>query len=58
MLVSTLKWRAEFRAADTVNEEFDPDIFGKLGYLHGKDKEGRPITLVNVRLVVTRLTFI
>jgi len=44
MLISTLKWRAEFRAADTVNEQFDQNIFGKLGYLHGKDKEGRPIT--------------
>ncbi|KAG8717173.1 Non-classical phosphatidylinositol transfer protein (PITP) [Ceratobasidium sp. 394] len=44
MLISTLKWRAEFRAADTVNEKFDQNIFGKLGYVHGKDKEGRPIT--------------
>ncbi|KAG8698701.1 Non-classical phosphatidylinositol transfer protein (PITP) [Ceratobasidium sp. 395] len=44
MLISTLKWRAEFRAADTVNEQFDQKIFGKLGYVHGKDKEGRPIT--------------
>ncbi|KAG8748371.1 Non-classical phosphatidylinositol transfer protein (PITP) [Ceratobasidium sp. 414] len=44
MLISTLKWRAEFRAADTVNEKFDPNIFGRLGYVHGTDKEGRPIT--------------
>ncbi|KAG8749040.1 Non-classical phosphatidylinositol transfer protein (PITP) [Ceratobasidium sp. 428] len=44
MLISTLKWRAEFRAADTVNEQFDQKIFGKLGYVHGKDKERRPIT--------------
>jgi len=44
MLISTLKWRAEFRAASTVNEKFDPNIFGRLGYVHGKDKEGRPIT--------------
>ncbi|KAF8605958.1 CRAL/TRIO domain-containing protein [Ceratobasidium sp. AG-I] len=44
MFISTLKWRAEFRATDTVNEQFDQSIFGKLGYVHGKDKEGRPIT--------------
>jgi hypothetical protein len=44
MLISTLKWRAQFRAADTVNEQFDQNIFGKLGFVHGKDKGGRPIT--------------
>ncbi|QRV74166.1 glycoside hydrolase family 43 protein [Ceratobasidium sp. AG-Ba] len=44
MLVSTLKWRAEFRAAETADERFDQNIFGKLGYVHGKDKEGRPVT--------------
>ena len=46
MFISTLKWRAEFRAAETVNEQFDGKIFGKLGYVHGNDKEGRPVTCV------------
>ncbi|ELU43547.1 beta-xylosidase [Rhizoctonia solani AG-1 IA] len=48
MLVATLKWRAEFRAADTINEQFDENVFGKLGYVHGKDKEGRPLDRYNV----------
>ena len=44
MFTDTLKWRVEFRAAETVNEQFDETVFGKLGHVHGKDKEGRPIT--------------
>jgi hypothetical protein len=44
MFIATLRWRAEFRTADTANEQFDENIFGKLGYVHGKDKEGRPVT--------------
>jgi hypothetical protein len=44
MFVATLKWREEFRAADAAKEEFPEDVFGKLGYVYGKDKDGRPIT--------------
>jgi len=44
MLIETLKWRHEFKASETASETFPEDIFGKLGYVYGKDKEGRPVT--------------
>ncbi|CAO3600484.1 unnamed protein product [Absidia cylindrospora] len=43
MLVDSLKWRKEFKADELVTESFDVDLFGSLGYLHGKDKAGRPV---------------
>ncbi|ORZ15814.1 CRAL-TRIO domain-containing protein [Absidia repens] len=43
MLVDSLKWRKEFKADELVTESFDVDLFGPLGYLHGKDKAGRPV---------------
>lgn len=43
-LTATIKWRHEFRAAETVNETFPEDVFGGFGFVEGKDKEGRPIT--------------
>lgn len=46
MLISTLKWRVEFKADDLVNEQFPEDVFGNLGHIFGKDKEGRPVTYV------------
>ncbi|KAI0352077.1 CRAL/TRIO domain-containing protein [Trametes cingulata] len=44
MLVATLRWRDEFKIDEVVKEEFDPEVFGKLGKVFGKDKEGRPVT--------------
>jgi phosphatidylinositol transfer protein SFH5 len=44
--IATLKWRAEFRPEDTLNETFPDDAFDGLGYVFGKDREGRPITHV------------
>ncbi|RPD58931.1 CRAL/TRIO domain-containing protein [Lentinus tigrinus ALCF2SS1-7] len=44
MLVSTLKWRDEFKIDEIMQEKFDPEVFGKLGVVHGKDKEGHPVT--------------
>ncbi|KAG8954115.1 Non-classical phosphatidylinositol transfer protein (PITP) [Tulasnella sp. 419] len=44
MLAETLKWRHTFKAAETADEEFPDDVFGKIGYVYGKDKGGRPIT--------------
>jgi hypothetical protein len=44
MFMATLKWREEFHAAETVNETFPEDVFGGLGYVFAKDKEGHPIT--------------
>lgn len=45
-LIAALKWRAEFRPEDTLHESFPDDAFDGLGYVFGKDKEGRPITYV------------
>ncbi|EJD07682.1 CRAL/TRIO domain-containing protein [Fomitiporia mediterranea MF3/22] len=44
MLVKTLKWRIEFKTDDILKEEFPQDVFGNLGHIYGKDKEGRPVT--------------
>ena len=44
MLVATLKWRDEFKIDEIMKEEFDPKVFGKLGKVFGKDKDGRPVT--------------
>ncbi|KAF8329477.1 CRAL/TRIO domain-containing protein [Cantharellus anzutake] len=43
-LIATIKWREEFKASETVNEEFPTEVFGTLGHVFGHDKEGRPIT--------------
>lgn len=46
MLVNTLRWREEFDIKAIMQEDFPKDIFGNLGYLHGRDKEGRPVVWV------------
>jgi hypothetical protein len=51
MLTATLRWRDEFGVSDAVKEEFPDDIFGKLGYVYGKDKSGRPVTCVFIPYV-------
>ncbi|KAM5544274.1 hypothetical protein V8D89_001934 [Ganoderma adspersum] len=43
MLAATLKWRAEIDIDAIMQEEFDQDLFGRLGKVYGKDKDGRPI---------------
>jgi hypothetical protein len=44
MLLNTLKWRRDFKADELKSETFPDDIFGKVGKISGKDKEGRPVT--------------
>ncbi len=44
MLVATLKWRDEFKIDEIMQEKFDSEVFGKLGVVYGKDKEGHPVT--------------
>lgn len=44
MMIATLRWRDEFKVEDAVRETFPADVFGKLGYIYGKDKQGRPVT--------------
>ncbi|EPQ56610.1 CRAL/TRIO domain-containing protein [Gloeophyllum trabeum ATCC 11539] len=43
MLVNTLRWRESFKIEDVMKEEFDDKIFGRVGHIYGKDKEGRPV---------------
>jgi len=43
MLVNTLRWREKFDIKAIMQEDFPKDIFGTLGYLYGRDKEGRPV---------------
>ncbi|KAI9308615.1 CRAL-TRIO domain-containing protein [Cunninghamella echinulata] len=43
MLIKSLKWRKEFKADDILEESFDEELFGPVGYIHGKDKLGRPV---------------
>ncbi|KAI8985734.1 CRAL-TRIO domain-containing protein [Trametes punicea] len=44
MLISTLRWRVEFKIDEVMQEQFDSNVFGQLGKVFGKDKEGRPVT--------------
>ncbi|KAL0572765.1 Non-classical phosphatidylinositol transfer protein (PITP) [Marasmius crinis-equi] len=43
MLLATLRWRDEFNVEAACKESFPEDIFGSLGHIYGKDKEGRPV---------------
>ncbi|KAF7308356.1 CRAL-TRIO domain-containing protein [Mycena chlorophos] len=43
MFIATLRWRDEFKVDDACKEEFPQDVFGKLGHIYGKDKDGRPV---------------
>ncbi|KAJ7257949.1 CRAL-TRIO domain-containing protein [Mycena haematopus] len=43
MFVATLRWRDEFKVDDALKEEFPQDVFGQLGHIFGRDKEGRPV---------------
>lgn len=44
MLVSTLKWRKDFKVDGITSESFPEDVFGKVGVIAGHDKGGRPVT--------------
>jgi phosphatidylinositol transfer protein SFH5 len=39
-----LKWRKTFDIPAIMKEEFDEKLFGGLGCVFGKDKDGRPVT--------------
>jgi hypothetical protein len=43
MFISTLRWRDEFNVEAACKEEFPQDVFGQLGHIYGKDKQGRPV---------------
>ncbi|KAH7920377.1 CRAL/TRIO domain-containing protein [Leucogyrophana mollusca] len=44
MLISTLRWRESFGVDAALREDFPQDVFGGLGHVYGKDREGRPVT--------------
>ena len=44
MMISTLKWRDEFKTDELSAEEFPRDIFGPVAHVFGRDKDGRPVT--------------
>ncbi|KAG8871394.1 Non-classical phosphatidylinositol transfer protein (PITP) [Tulasnella sp. 331] len=44
MFIKTLRWRYDYKASETANEEFSDDVFGKTLIVFGKDKAGRPIS--------------
>ena len=44
MMISTLKWRDEFKTDELATEEFPRDIFDPVAHVFGKDKDGRPVT--------------
>ncbi|KAJ1723968.1 Non-classical phosphatidylinositol transfer protein (PITP) [Coemansia erecta] len=44
MLKNTLVWRVQFDVANILEEKFPEDVFSKVGYVYGHDREGRPVT--------------
>ncbi|KAH7913859.1 CRAL-TRIO domain-containing protein [Hygrophoropsis aurantiaca] len=44
MLISTLRWRESFGVDAALREEYPEKVFGGLGRVYGKDRQGRPIT--------------
>jgi len=44
MLKDTLRWRKKFNVDGVVKEEFPAKVFGDLGHIYGKDKQGHPVT--------------
>lgn len=48
MFVATLRWRDEFKVDDAVKEEFPQDVYGQLGHIYGRDKDGRPVVQVHI----------
>lgn len=53
MMIATLRWRDEFKVDEAINETFDTEIFGNMGHVFGKDKEGRPVTYVSLSWVAS-----
>ncbi|KIK78506.1 hypothetical protein PAXRUDRAFT_163858 [Paxillus rubicundulus Ve08.2h10] len=43
MFISTLRWRESFNVDAAMNERFPDEVFGNLGKVYGKDKQGHPV---------------
>ena len=46
MMISTLKWREEFKVDELVTDDSLQEAFSSVGCVFGNDKEGRPVTCV------------
>jgi hypothetical protein len=44
MLTESIKWRIQFKADELISKTFPDSIFGKVGFIHKRDKENRPVT--------------
>ena len=44
MMISTLKWREEFKVDELAKDEPLREHFRSIGHVFGKDKDGRPVT--------------
>jgi len=44
MMIASLRWRKLFNVEEAIKETYPEDVFGQLGHVYGRDKEGRPIT--------------
>lgn len=44
MMISTLKWREEFKVDELIGDESLREEFRSVGRVFGKDKDGRPVT--------------
>jgi len=44
MFISTLRWRESFNVDAAMNERFPDEVFGQLGKVYGRDKQGHPVT--------------
>ncbi|KAI5995430.1 CRAL-TRIO domain-containing protein [Pisolithus albus] len=43
MFISTLRWRQSFDVEGAIKEQYPEDVFGGLGKIFGKDKQGHPV---------------
>ncbi|KAG6897825.1 hypothetical protein C0992_010630 [Termitomyces sp. T32_za158] len=43
MFVSTLRWRTSINIDEVLKEEFPEDVFGNVGHIFGRDRQGRPV---------------
>ena len=46
MMISTLKWREEFKVDELATDDSLREAFSSVGCVFGNDKDGRPVTWV------------
>jgi len=43
MFQTTLRWRKSFDVDGALTQTYPEKLFDSMGYIYGKDKEGRPV---------------